>query len=105
MDQRFVIAIFVAGAELEMRIEKEPQIVFPLGQNDVLVASVAAEDYFVGVERVVGRGRDAVRENGSGAEQRQRDKATHAQRVAAAELLAENECRPQRDSRVQDPED
>ena len=41
MDQRFVIAVLVAGAELEMRVEKQPQVVLPLGQDDALIARVA----------------------------------------------------------------
>ena len=56
MHQRFVIAVFVARAELQMRIQEQPQIVFPLGKHDALIGRIAAEDHLVGVEAIVGGG-------------------------------------------------
>ena len=56
MHQRFVIAVLVARAELQVRVEEQPQIVLPLRQHDALVARVAREDHLVGVEIVVGGG-------------------------------------------------
>ena len=60
MDQRFVIAIFVARAELEVGVEEEADVVFPAGEDDTLVARVAREDDFVGVEVVFGGGGDSL---------------------------------------------
>ena len=56
MHQRFVIAVFVARAELQMAVEEQAQIVLESCQHDVLVARVAGEDDLVGVD-VVLRGR------------------------------------------------
>ena len=54
MHQRFVIAVFVARAELQMRVQEQAQVVFPFGDDDALVARLALKDHFVGVELVVG---------------------------------------------------
>src|SRR5437764_699896 len=48
--QGFMITVFVARAELEVRVQEEANIVFPFGQDNVLVMSVAREDDLVGVD-------------------------------------------------------
>ena len=88
-----------------MRIQEQPQIVLPLRQYDALIARIAAEDHFVGIEAVVGGGGDAVGENRSRAEQRQHHQASGAQRVSAADLFAKQVSGPQRDAGVENPED
>src|SRR4051812_2205610 len=55
MHQRFVISIFVAGAELQVGVEKEAQVVLPCGQYDVLIPRVAREDHLVRIDALFGK--------------------------------------------------
>ncbi len=54
MDQRLVIAILVAGTELQVAVQKQADVVLESGQDDVLVARVAREDDLVGIDVVFG---------------------------------------------------
>src|SRR5580658_4473782 len=58
MNQGFVIAVFVAGAELQVAVQKQAEIVLETRQNQMLIAAVAGEDDFVGVDVVFGGGAD-----------------------------------------------
>ena len=58
MDQRFVVAVFVARAELQVAVEEEAEVVFEAREDEMLVARVAGEDDFVGVDVVFGGGGD-----------------------------------------------
>src|SRR5579871_2343984 len=58
--ERFVVAIFIAGAELKMRIEEEANVVLPASEHNVLIAGVAGKDDFIGVDVVFGQGRKAL---------------------------------------------
>ncbi len=60
MDESFVVAVFVAGAELQMAIEEEAKIVFEASEDEMLIARVAGEDDVVGVDVVFGGGGDAA---------------------------------------------
>ena len=40
----FVIAVFVAGTELEVGVEEETEVVFESREDDMLVASVPGEE-------------------------------------------------------------
>ncbi len=60
MDKRFMIAIFIAGAELQMAVEKKPQIVLETGEDEMLVTSVARKNDLVGVDVVLGGSGDLL---------------------------------------------
>src|ERR1700683_1698987 len=94
MDQGFMITVFIARAELQMRVQEQPQIVLPLCEYDALIGSIAAENHFVGIQAVVGGGGDAIGEDHSGAKQGQSDQGTRAQNVTAADLLAKQVSGP-----------
>src|SRR5437899_4590038 len=44
MDKRFVVAVFVAGAELQVAIEKKPQVVLETREDQMLVVRVAGKN-------------------------------------------------------------
>ena len=60
MDQRFVIAVFVARTELQMAAEEQADVILESRQDDVLIAGVASEDDLVRIDVVFGRDRDAL---------------------------------------------
>ena len=49
MHQRLVVAIFVAGAELQIVVEKQSKIVFPAGHHNALIGRSLGEYDFFGV--------------------------------------------------------
>ena len=51
--QRLVIAILVARAELQMRVQEQSQIVLPPCQDDVLIRRIPGEDDVVGIDPVI----------------------------------------------------
>ena len=75
MYQRFVITILIARAELQVRTQEQPHVIFPLGQHDALVARVAREDDLVSVEIVIRRLRNLLRGSHSRAEQHEHGNA------------------------------
>src|SRR5260370_24528560 len=60
MDKRFVVAVFVAGTELQMTVEKKAQVVLEAGEDEMLITGVAGKDNFVGVDIVFGCGGDPL---------------------------------------------
>ena len=60
MDKSFVVAVFVARAELQMAVEKKAKIVFESREDEMLIARVASEDDVVGIDVVFGGGGDAA---------------------------------------------
>src|SRR4029077_9849207 len=75
MDQGFVVAIFVAGTELEVAVEKEAEVVFEAREDQMLVARVAGEDDFVGVNVFFGGGGDFFGLSDADAERDEDDEA------------------------------
>ena len=54
-----MVAILIARAELKMRIEKEPEIVLPLSQDNMLIARIARKNDLIGVDIVFRQAGDA----------------------------------------------
>ena len=71
VNERLVIAVLVARAELQVRIEEESQVILPSGEHDVLIARVAREDHVVRVDVVFGERRDGLRLRHTDGENRQ----------------------------------
>ena len=61
MDKRFMVAVFVARAELQMTVEKEAKVVLEAREHEMLIRSVAGKNNLVGVDIVFGRGGDVLR--------------------------------------------
>src|SRR3954468_4623359 len=78
MHERLVIAVLVARTELQVGVEKEPQVVLPCGEHDVLVPRVTRKDDIVGVDVVLGERRYALRLGQSKGEESQHPKARHS---------------------------
>ncbi len=86
MHQRFVIAVFVARAELQVTVEEQPQVVLESGQHDVLVARIARENDLVGIDVVFGGDGDPLASSmppGRIASTQQHDTQRHAERARA----------------------
>ena len=50
MDQGLVVAMLVHGGKLKMAVQKQPQVIAPESQDDLLVCRLLAVDNAVGVE-------------------------------------------------------
>ena len=103
MDQRLMIAVFVARTELQMAVQEQPDIVLEAREDDVLVTRVASEDDLVGINIVFGRHGDAF---GLG-ETNAQAHSTTTQRIRsgrAGELVGEQERAPQRHPGVDNAE-
>src|SRR5712692_3531324 len=61
MDERFMVAVFVAGAELQMAVEKETQVVLEAREDEMLIMRVAGKNDLVGVDVVFSGGGDLFR--------------------------------------------
>src|SRR6266700_1892249 len=61
VDERFMVAVFVAGTELQMAVEKKAQIVLEAREHEMLVTSVAGKNDLVRVDVVFGSGGDLLR--------------------------------------------
>ena len=58
--ERLVVAVLVARAELQVRVEEQPQVVLPGGQHDALVGRGPREHHLVGVEVAFAQLEDAL---------------------------------------------
>ena len=61
MDKRFMVTVFVAGAELQVAVEKKAQVVLEAREDKMLITSVTGKNNFVGIDIVLGGGGDALR--------------------------------------------
>src|SRR5260370_5973657 len=61
MDERFMVTVFIARAELQMAIEKKTQIVLKTREDQMLVVGIAGKNNIVGVDVVFGGCGDSVR--------------------------------------------
>src|SRR5215213_3994778 len=102
--ERLMIAVLVAGAELEVRVEPEPEVVLPGGQHDPLVARVAREDHLVGVDAVLGEVGDLRGAGHPRREEEQYGDACAGEDTACTEVRAKEPYRPEGDAGVDDPE-
>src|SRR5579863_2063535 len=105
MDERFVVAVFVARAELKMAVEEEANVVFEARENEVLVARVAGEDDFVSVDVVFGGGGDFFRFGEADVEADENEQAGGADGARGGELVREDEGGPEGDGDVDQAEE
>src|SRR5262249_38820200 len=89
MDQRLMIPVLVGGAELQVTIQKQPDVVLEAGQNDVLVTGVAREDDLVGIDVVLGGSRDALCLDNPYTKEANNGDAERAESADRRELLGE----------------
>src|SRR6266481_2135320 len=61
MDKRFMVAVFVAGAELQMAVEKKTEVVLEAREDEMLIMSVAGKNDLVGIDVVFSGGGDLFR--------------------------------------------
>jgi len=54
MNERFMVAVFVAGAELQMAVEKKTEVVLEAREDEMLIMSVAGKNDLVGIDVVFG---------------------------------------------------
>ena len=87
-----------------MTVEEEPQIVLEARQHDVLVARIAGEDDFVGVDVIFGEGGNAFGFQQAAEQNREHDRRHAAQQAAGSQLGSEQIGAPQRHARVDDAE-
>src|SRR5260370_47121 len=104
MDKRFVVAVFVAGTELQMTVEKKAQVVLEAGEDEMLITGVAGKDNFVGVDIVFGGGGDPLRLRDSRAQCAQDNKTSNAQTARGGKLIRKKESAPKRDAGVDQAE-
>src|SRR5579864_5568022 len=104
MDQGFVIAILVPGTELQMAVQKEPDVIFESGEDNMLVTGVAREDDFIGIDVVFGSGGDAFRLEHSDRQKTNNDNAKQTQGAGGCQLFAEEKGAPQGDCNVHESE-
>src|ERR1700722_18470860 len=100
MDQGFVVAVFVARAELEMAVEEKADVVFEAREDEMLVTRVAGEDDLVGVDVVFGGGGYFFRLGDADAEAEQHEHANAADDSRGGELVGEDVGGPERDGDV-----
>ena len=105
MDESFVVAVFVARAELQMAVEEEAKIVFEASEDEMLVARVAGEDDVVGVDVVLGGGGDAAGVRHADSETTDDDDAGNAQNARAGKLVGKQIRGPKRDAGVDETEE
>ena len=101
MHQRFVIAVFIAGAELQVAVEKQPQIILPAGDDDALIGRAQGQNDFIAVEIFLGQGREPVGGDKTGQQRQQRGHAQTAQTRRRTQLFAEQPQGPGRHQHVQ----
>ena len=94
MNQRFVIAVFVARAELQMAVQEEAKVVLEAREHDMLVARVASKDDFVGVDVVFGRGGDVPGLRHADAKSAHDDETRNAQTARGGKLIREKKSAP-----------
>ncbi len=104
MHQRFVIAVFVAGAELQVAVEKQSQVVLPAGQHDALIGRSVGEDDFVGIELFLGQRGNPVGGDEAGGQRQNGGGALTAQPTQLRQLRAKQPQRPSRHQYVEQPE-
>src|SRR4029077_13684022 len=79
MNERFVVAIFVARTELQMAVKKKSQVILEAREHEMLVMRVASKNNFVGVDIVLGRGGNLASLRNSGTQSAQDNETRNAQ--------------------------
>src|SRR6266481_1670809 len=104
MDERFMVAVFVAGTELQVAVEKETQVVLEAREDEMLIMGVAGKNDLVGVDVVFGRGGDLFRFGKSRAQCAQDGETGNAQVARGGKLVGEKKSAPERDASVDQAE-
>src|SRR5580704_12843345 len=104
MNQRFVIAVFVARAELQVTVQKQAQVVLEAREHEVLITGVSRENNFVGIDVVFRGGRDFLRLGHADSEPTEDDNTGDAQSLSGRKLLGEQERAPERDRGIDESE-
>src|SRR5260370_12137573 len=94
-----MVAVFVAGAELQMAVKKEWKVVFEAREDEMLIVRVAGKNDFVGVDIVFGGGGDLSRLRPSGTQCAQHNETSHAQSACCGKLIREEIRTPENHSR------
>ena len=104
MDERFMVAVFIAGAELQMAIEKKTEVVLEARENEMLIMRVAGKNDLIGVD-IVFRGRgDLFRFGHSRPQGAQDDQTGNPQTARGGKLIDEKESTPERHARIDQAE-
>ncbi len=61
MDKRFMVAVFIARAELQMTVEKKAEVVLETREDEMLVTGVASKNNLIGVDVVFRGGGNLLR--------------------------------------------
>src|SRR5260370_6755264 len=60
MDERLMVTVFIARAELQMAVEKKAEVVLEARKDEMLITRVARKNNLVGVDVVFGGGGDLL---------------------------------------------
>src|SRR6267143_2057582 len=104
MDERFMVAVFVAGTELQMAVEKETQVVLEAREDEMLIVRVAGKNDLVGVDVVFSDGGDLFRFGKSRTQCAQDGETGNAQAARGGKLVREKKSAPERDAGVDQTE-
>ena len=105
MHEGLVIPVLVARTELQMRVQEQPQVVLPRREHDALVRRVLRQDHVVGIERGLAEGERAIGHRPAGAEREHHGNRQRLEGAAWAQHVLEQHRGPQRDGRVDEPEE
>ncbi len=105
MHQGLVVAVLVEGAELQVAVEIQAQVVAPARDDDALPAARFRVDDLVGIELVLGEVREALGEGEAAGERGENDGASQGHRAGCPQPPPEEPDRPQRDQRVHEAEE
>src|SRR5690348_9655788 len=100
MDERFVIPVFIARAELQMAVEKKSNVVFEAREHDMLITRVAREDDVVGVDIVLGGGSNVAGFDHADPQTAQNEHAHGAESARSREPIGEQIRAPERHASV-----
>ena len=101
MDERFVVAVFVEGRELEVAVEKETDLAVLLGEHDALIGGRARQDDRVLIQLSLGPLHQVVRERHTHQEQDERAIGL-GREPRPAMFTAEEVAGPDRNQHVED---
>src|SRR6266436_5254440 len=102
--ERFMIAVFIAGAELQMAIEKETEVVLEARENEMLIMRVAGKNDLIGVDIVFRGCGDLFCFGHSRAQGAQDHQTGNPQTARGGKLIDEKESTPERHARIDQAE-
>src|ERR1044071_5586601 len=63
MNERFMITVFIRGAELQVSIQVKPQLVIVFGKNDALIWCAFCKNNFIGIRCILTDAHELIRGN------------------------------------------